>query len=141
MSLCCCFLSYQTSSKRGSKSIEDDFSSVLIDLDLIDPVQDTFINGDQVYRIQYDEKAGLHSLLFLYSILDRFDGQESIAVKEIQNEVADKFLCNREGTEDKLNALNEAGWIVYKQDAGRKEIQFKKKLNKWDVLDKYYGRV
>lgn len=132
---------YQTSSKRGSKSIEDDFSSVLIDLDLIDPLQDVFINGDQVFRIKYNEQKELDPLIFLYAILNAFPKEESISVRDIQAKVSDLFLCNREGTEEKLNALNESGLLVYKQDAGRKEIQFKKELNEWTILDKYYGRV
>ncbi len=132
---------YETSSKRGSKSIEDDFSSVLIELDLIDPIQNTFINGEQVCRIKYNERDDLDKLIYLYAILDQFEGSESVSVKEIQSAVSDKFLCNREGTEEKLNALSEAGYIVYKQDAGRKEVQLKNKLSKWDVLNKYYGNV
>lgn len=132
---------YETSSKRGSKSIEDDFSSVLIELDLIDPIQNTFINGEQVYRIQYNERDDLDKLIYLYAILDQFEGSKSVSVKEIQSAVSDKFLCNREGTEEKLNALSEAGYVVYKQDAGRKEVQLKNKLSKWDVLNKYYGNV
>lgn len=132
---------YQTSSKRGSKSIEDDFSSALIGLNLIDVVQDVFIDGEQVYCLKYNEQTALDELIFLYAILDAFTEQESISFEDVQLQVSDKFLCNREGTEDKLNSLAEIGYIVYKQDAGRKEIQLKNKLTKWDVLDKYYGRV
>lgn len=132
---------YQTSSKRGSKSIEDDFSSVLIDLNLIDPLQDVFINGDQVFRIQYNEQRELNPLIFLFAILNTFPEEESISVRDIQAKVSDLFLCNREGTEEKLNALSDRGLLVYKQDAGRKEIQFKTLLNEWTILDKYYGRV
>jgi hypothetical protein len=50
-------------------------------------------------------------------------------------------LCNREGTEIKLSALDEEGFIVYKQDAGRKEIQIKSSIDKYILLNKYYGRV
>lgn len=132
---------YQTTSKRGSKSIEDDFSSVLIELDLIDPVQDTFINGDQVFRIQYNEQPDLNKLIYLFAILDSFEDQLSVSFEEIDKKVSAKFLLNKEGTEGKLSELADAGLIVYKQDAGRKEVQFKSKLNKWDVLKKYYGRV
>jgi len=132
---------YQTSSKRGSKSIEDDFASVLIDLNFIDPVQDVFIEGEQVYKLQYDEQEYLNKLIFLYTIIDVFKERTSISFEEIQTEVSDKFLCNREGTEVKLNALNENGYIVYKQDAGRKEIQLKSNADKWEILKKYYGRV
>lgn len=132
---------YQTTSKRGSKSIEDDFSSVLIELDLIDPVQDTFINGDQVFRIQYNEQPDLNKLIYLFAMLDSFEGQTSVSFEEIDKKVSAKFLLNKEGTEGKLSELADAGLIVYKQDAGRKEVQFKSKLNKWDVLKKYYGGV
>ena len=132
---------YETSSKRGVKSIEDDFSSVLIELDLIDPVHNTFIDGEQVYRIQYNERDDLDKLIYLYAVLDQFEGRDSISVKEIQSAVSDKFLCNREGTEKKLNTLSEEGYVVYKQDAGRKEVQLKNKLTKWEVLNKYYVNV
>ncbi len=37
--------------------------------------------------------------------------------------------------------LRNMGYLVYKQDAGRKEVQFKKKMDKWDVLMSYYGRI
>lgn len=132
---------YQTTSKRGSKSIEDDFSSVLIELDIIDPVQDTFINGEQVFRIQYNEQRDLDKLIYLYSILDTFEDELSVSFEEIDTEVSAKYLLNKEGMEAKLTELADSGLIVYKQDAGRKEVQFKSKLNKWDVLNKYYGRV
>jgi hypothetical protein len=79
--------------------------------------------------------------LFLFLIQDVFGAQESISVQAIQAEVADRFLCNREGTEIKLSALDEEGFIVYKQDAGRKEIQIKSSIDKYILLNKYYGRV
>ncbi len=132
---------YQTATKRGSKSIEDDFASVLLELNFVNPIQDTFINAEQVFRIRYDEQPRLSKLIFLHALLDRYEGQESISVKDIQRDVSDKFLCNRDGTEKKLNDLSDSGYLVYKQDAGRKEIQFKSNLNKWDVLKKYYDEV
>ena len=78
--------------------------------------------------------------VLLFSILDSFDGEMSIAVNDIQNEISDLFLCNREGTEAKLIELQDKGYIVYKDDSGRKEIQIKNKLNKWDVLKNYYEK-
>ena len=130
---------YQTSSKKGSKSIEDDFASVLIGLHLIEPIQGVFINGDQVFKLQYNDKVDLNDFIFLFALLDTFKDQTSISFSEIQSEVSDKFLCNNEGTELKLNALAQHGLIVYKQDAGRKEIQIKADINKWEILNEYYG--
>ena len=132
---------YQTSSKRGSKSIEDDFASVLIELDLVDPIQDTFIEGEQVYRFKFSDHNNLDSLILFYAILDSFEEETSISFDMINTKVSSKFLLNKEGTEQKLLELDEAGYLIYKQDAGRKEIQLKMGMSKWSVLNRYYKHV
>ena len=126
--------------KKGAKSLEDDFSSLLINLGIISIVPDSHIEGLQVFKLLYNAKENLPSEVLLFSILDSFDGEMSIAVNDIQNEISDLFLCNREGTEAKLIELQDKGYIVYKDDSGRKEIQLKNKLNKWDVLKNYYEK-
>jgi hypothetical protein len=132
---------YFSGSKRGSKSIEDDFASILIGLGFIDNVQGVLVDGQPLFLINYSEQSQLDKLVFFFMILDTFKDQESIDVEAIQMMVSEKVLCNREGTESKLIALVNEGLIVYKQDAGRKEIQLKAKQNKWSILEKYYGRV
>jgi hypothetical protein len=126
--------------KFGSKSLEDDFSSLLINLDLITKVNGSFINGSQEFRFLYDSKNNLPELVLLFAIMDTYENQMSISVNDLQVEVSDLFLCNREGTEFKLNQLQEQGYLVYKDDAGRKEIQIKKKITKWSVLKDYYEK-
>jgi hypothetical protein len=126
--------------KKGSKSLEDDFSSLLINLDLITKVNNSLINGAQEFKFLYDTKVNLPSRLLLFAILDSFEEELSIAVNDIQIEVSDLFLCNREGTENKLQELQELGYIVYKDDAGRKEIQIKKKVTKWTILKDFYEK-
>jgi hypothetical protein len=132
---------YHSSSKRNTKSIEDDFSSLLIGLNFIEVVDGAFIDGQVLYKMNYSEQTQLNELLFYFLILERFPEQASISVEKIQSEISDKILCNREGTEEKLNMLAERDFIVYKQDAGRKEIQLKTKLKKVEVLKKYYGGI
>jgi len=132
---------YQTSAKKGMKSIEDDFASVLLGLAMFEPVEGVFIEGEQVFRFQYEIKKALDCRIFLFAILDTFEGQESVSVEEIEKMIGDKFLCSKEGVELKLQELQDKKFLVYKDDAGRREVQMKKKLDKWDVLNKYYGRV
>ena len=132
---------YQTSAKKGMKSIEDDFSSILLGLEMFEPVDDVFIEGEQVFRFKYDAKTALDSRTFLFAILDTFESTESISVEEIERLIGDKFLCSKEGVELKLQELQDKNFLVYKDDAGRREIQMKKRLDKWDILNKYYGRV
>lgn len=132
---------YQTSTKKNIKSIEDDYSSILIDLSLIDELEGVSESNSQVYQMRYDERSDLNYLIFFYAILTTFKSQTSISVEDIQREVSDKFLCNREGTEEKLLELENEGYIVYKQDAGRKEVQMKDSLDELQILNQYYGRV
>ena len=126
--------------KKGAKSLEDDFSSLLINLYTITIVPDTFVDGHQVMKLLYDSKFNLPAHIFLFAILDHFENQFSISVNDIQLEVSDLFLCNREGTELKLYQLQEKRYLVFKDNAGRKEIQLTRSINKWDILKDYYGK-
>jgi hypothetical protein len=132
---------YLNNSKRGSKSIEDDYASLLIGLDLIQSVDGVFVDGEMLYKLNYCEQRQLDKLVFLFFILDKFEGQSSVSIETIQSEVSDLVLCNREGTEQKIEKLSDLGLLVYKNDAGRREIQLKESLNKWNVLRRYYDRV
>jgi thioredoxin reductase len=104
-------------------------------------VDGVFVDGEMLYKLNYCEQRQLDKLVFLFFILDKFEGQRSISIETIQSEISDLVLCNREGTEQKIEKLSELGFLVYKNDAGRREIQLKESLNKWKVLGRYYGRV
>ena len=129
---------YVSSNKKGDKNLEDDLSSVFLSLNLISILPEIHEQGQQIYVIEYDNKLNLSPLILLFAIKDIFDDEISISVNDIQLNVSDLFLCNREGTEDKLLKLQELGYLVYKEDAGRKEIQFKDNRHKWDILRDYY---
>jgi len=130
---------YLPSHKKDSKTLEDDYSSVFIGLDLISAVPDVLVDGEQLFSLDYDKKSELPEAILLFCILNCFEGQVSIPFHEIQNEVSDLFLCNREGTDEKLLKLQEKGLLVYKEDAGRREVQVKETLDKWQLLNEYYG--
>lgn len=132
---------YESSSKKNSKSLEDDYSSILIDLNLIEEVSEESDSTKNIYRIRYDERVDLDPLIYFYGVLDSFPEQKSISIEQLQREVGDKFLCNRAGTEEKLRELEEKGFLVFKQDAGRKEVQLKAGSNLETILNQYYGTV
>jgi Protein of unknown function (DUF4007) len=132
---------YLNNAKRGSKSIEDDYASLLIGLNLIHAVEGVYVDGAPLFKLNYCDQRQLDKLIFLFLILDKFETQRSISLDLIQSEISDLLLCNREGTEAKIEELAEVGFLVYKSDAGRREIQLKDSLNKWNILGRYYGRV
>ena len=123
---------------RGSKNLEDDLSALFIDLRLIYEVDGLKDNGDQVYRFNYGLHQTLPALIFLFAIMDQFDGESSITFEDIQRKVGDVFLCNQEQTHLLIDDLVENESVVYNEDAGRKEIQMKTDLNKWEILKNFY---
>ena len=132
---------YYCGAKSGVKSIEDDLASVLIGLGFISQVEGVMVGGGPLFRINVSEQKALDERLFLFMIMEVFLKQNSISVDQIQTEIADKLLCSREGTEEKLKLLVENGYLVYNQDAGRKEIQLKGSLSRFNLLAGYYGQV
>ena len=70
--------------------------------------------------------------------MDQFDGESSITFEDVQRKVGDVFLCNQEQTHLLIDDLVENEYVVYNEDAGRKEIQMKTDLNKWEILKNFY---
>ena len=126
--------------RKKAKELEDDLSSIFIGLNLIDKIEDNSLEEGELYQLKITERDELPEEIFLYAILDRFPGEVSISFDLIQNEIADSFACNAEGLEHKISAIcDKYDFVVYKEDAGRKEVQIKGTLDKWKVLENYYN--
>lgn len=123
----------------GSKAIEDDLSSLFVELNLITELPSS--SKEKNYRLRVDQKKEIPSLVFLYCLLDAFEGQQSVSIEEIVDSLGDAFACTDEGVERHIGLLCEQfpKQIIFKEDAGRKEVQIKATLKKWDILEKYYN--
>jgi hypothetical protein len=130
---------YAKSLKVNFKSLEEDSTTLLTDISLIKEVEGMFQENEQVYRFNYSHCETLPSHIFFYAIKSIFPNYSSISILDIQQEVSELFLCNREGTEEKLNALQEIGLITKKEDAGRYEIQIKSEITRLDILKQFYA--
>ena len=123
---------------KNIKDMEDDLSSIFIDLNLITKVTDT--EEGSVFQLKVSERPEIPKEIFYFLILDKFPELASISFDDIQNKIGDVFACSSEGTELKIQEISEAFKdVVYKKDAGRKEIQIKNIPNKWDILERYYN--
>ncbi len=129
---------YLTEEKSG-KGIEDDLSSMFVELNLISEIPSS--DKEKTFQLRVDAKKEIPSRVFLYCILDSFPDRESISVEEIIDTVGDALVCTNEGVERHIGLLCEAypKQITFKEDAGRKEVQIDPELNKWDVLTEYYN--
>lgn len=117
----------------------EDFSSLLIDLDLIR--QNTEGKG---YYFNVDGKRKVTKEIFLYGLLKlkEKDGDNTIAFDTIQEQVGLVFCMQDFETIEMLKLLaGEYGeYLAYSDVAGIKQIQFTNNLDVKQVLDNYYGK-
>lgn len=117
----------------------EDFSSLLIDLDLIR--QDSEGKG---YYFNIDGKRKVTKEIFLYGLLrlKEQEGDYTISFDTIQDNVGLAFCMQDYETIEmlKLLARDYRQYFVYNDVAGIKQVQFTKELDVKQVLDDYYGK-
>ena len=89
------------------------------------------------------ERAEIPEEMILYAILDDGTFEASISFNSIEtnpNSVGAVFAINRTGLISKIEALTQKySYIVFNDQAGIKELQFKKKPSALSILEKYYA--
>jgi Protein of unknown function (DUF4007) len=127
----------------GKFEFEDDFMSVLIDLDLI-KIYKQYIENKTIehYKIESEKRDDLPYQIVLFSILDNYKNQNSISFKELQvghNSPGLVFAINADGLYQKIIQMTENfSEIVFSETAGNQTLQIKETINPQDVLDDYY---
>jgi hypothetical protein len=130
-------------SASNKSEIEDSYSGILTELGLLTSKKTSSKNEALV--IESKRRPEIPAQIILYAILENQEG-DSLSFDKLYNEknsVGSVFALNREGLMEKLEELTNLypKEIVFKNEAGIRELQFKKKLNPIkDVLAKYYGR-
>jgi hypothetical protein len=117
----------------------EDFSSLLIDLDLIR--QNSEGKG---YYFNVDGKRKVTKEIFLYGLLKlkEQDGDNTISFDTIQERVGLVFCMQDFETIEMLKQLagEYSEYFAYSDVAGIKQVQFTKDLDVKQVLDNYYGK-
>ncbi len=127
------------SSKSGN--IEDDFSALLLDLDLVQAIDHTAAGGN-MYKIESYERAELPAEILLYCLLEQETGNsisfDSLFVKE--DGIGLIFALTRGGLLQKVHEITaKFPGVTFTDDAGIREIQFTERPNPQAVLDQYYA--
>ncbi|NII24362.1 DUF4007 family protein [Pseudoflavitalea sp. X16] len=124
--------------------IEEDFSGLLIDLDLIRSFKSENAEGRIVDWFQIENKLqiDLPSEIVLFAILDNEMYGKSIPFKELlvgDNSPGVVFALSEEGLFNKIETIvKDYKGIVYTETAGIRELQIKRTLNKWEILHGYF---
>jgi hypothetical protein len=125
-----------------SKDREDNLSELLSELSLVD----SYRSGNLEYFIvENQDRAEIPEEVILYAILETggFDSSVNLRTLETElNSVGNIFAINKHGLYFKIQSLVEKfDFLVFNDQAGVKELQFKEKPeNPFDVLKSYYGR-
>lgn len=127
---------------KNEKDIEDSFSGILSDLELIHEIKK---NNTTKYIVQNNRQNNIPIELILFIILENEDYGKSISFKNLYsdyNSVGNIFALSKDQLEKKLKNISEKyNNVVYSNDAGIKELQFKsEKLNSFEVLKDYYDK-
>lgn len=124
-----------------SKDIEDSFSGILSELELL---KTTGKGKDELYFIENSERDNLPEAVVLYTILDNSNYGNSISLNALEfelNSPGSIFALNRSGLMNKISdIIDEYKDITFTDQAGIKELQFKKKSDAYKILDTYYGK-
>ena len=117
----------------------EDFSSLLIDLDLIRQSSE-----GKGYYFNVDGKRKVTKEIFLYGLLKlkAQEGDNTIAFDTIQENVGLVFCMQDFETIEMLKELSSeySQYFTYSDVAGIKQVQFTKDLDAFQVLDNYYGK-
>jgi hypothetical protein len=135
--------------KEGKKDIEDHYASLLLELNLVKKIEnyigDDFELDKDWYKIESSERESLPIEIFLYVILDNVDVLgRSISFQKLlnaDNSPGNVFVMTPDALVSKISELTRKyDGIVYKDDAGVRELQINGEFNKETILEQYYGR-
>jgi len=137
------FRNYASPERKAKIDIEDVFSNIFLDLELIHQYTKVGIDGkmEDWYRLGSEKNDNLPSEIVLYSIIDNYE-DKTISFKQLLsgiNSPGNIFALNAEELYKHIvNITNKFAGIVYSETAGNRTLQFKEQINKWEILNEYY---
>jgi len=126
--------------EEQAKDKEDSFSGLLVELDLVKTLSR---EKNDFFVIENSERPEIPDEVVLYAILDNSDFELSIGFNSLEqdyNSIGSIFALSRSGIINKIEHItSKLSYVVFNDQAGIKELQFKKKPSAFTILDKYYA--
>lgn len=130
--------------QRKTASIEDDFITLLPDLNLLNALPITRDDAGIRYAIERRPRSDLPMWIVLYAILEKYQGS-SVSFRELANDPNGPgmvFALDETALFNQINMMTEHyPNIVFSDDAGVRELQFHVRPEKQQVLNDYYDRA
>lgn len=125
------------------QNVEEDFCGIFLELGLVEEIDGIDDGLGKRYRIAGRERAEIPADVILSCILSDEKYGNSVSFFELLNgwnSVGSVFAMNSDGLMAKIEEIVDTHKdIVYKEDAGVREVQFKKKPDRWEILKRYYA--
>jgi hypothetical protein len=128
-------------SSSQAKDREDSFSGLLTELDLVK----LYSRGSEdYYIIENTDRTELPDEVVLFAILDNNNFDRSVNLSTLEQEpdhVGPIFALSKGGLSNKIESIASKAFngLIFKDHAGIRELQFKRKLSPLTVLDRYYA--
>lgn len=144
--------SYVTPEQEKKRDkIEDRYSSLLIDLNLVKKFKNYGTQESEWHKIESSNREMLPIEIFFYVILDNFEttnttanNRKSISFHKLLNDdnsPGNIFALTPDALVTKINQLVQKYYgVVYTDDAGVRELQLTTEFDKDEILDQYYAK-
>jgi hypothetical protein len=130
------------SNERSYKSIEDDYNSPLLELNLVS-IMSRKVNGEEVvFKINKETRVNFPFQIFGYCLIDLYGVNCTINYQAIRETLGNYFGLTNEGIELIVeNLLDNYKDFVFNDDAGVRQIQIKTNDNQLqsNLLNDYYA--
>jgi len=139
---------YSGFAENDGGNLEELNSKFFSELNLLNtnkvPTENDTSKFEDRYQIVEKDQTELPEHILLYAILDRFTDRISISIREIETDINSPFLIfclTNKGLVQKINEIAETYRdIIYNDQAGVKEIQFKQSHVPFNILNDYYAK-
>jgi hypothetical protein len=136
------FIRSYVSSFSSSKTIEDDYNSPLLELNLVSVMHRKANGEDVVYKVNKEIRSGFSVQIFGSCLVQHFGLNTSINYQDIRDTLGNFFGLTNEGLELIVDRLIETyREFVFNDDAGIRQIQIKSLDEKFHIklLNDYYA--
>jgi hypothetical protein len=133
------FIQSYFSGVRTLKSLEDDFNSPLIELNLISSISRE--NGIITYKVNKENRVDFPLEIFGYCLFDLYGNNSAIQFKDIRKTLGAYFVISNEGLEIIIEKLcSKYSQFIFNDDAGIRQIQIKANEEgfQFELLQNYY---
>jgi len=135
------FQNMYVASTSSKADLEDSYSGILTELELVQN------RNGETFVIEGKRRPEIPPLIILYSILENNLLKDSVSLGFDQlhadpDSAGSIFALNKDGLTEKLLEIVELypKDIIFKNEAGIRELQFRKRLQPFTVLKRYYDR-